>query len=104
MTKKSAVMLAGGAAVALVAIVAALALNLGAMRASSASAAQSQKPIVKTIVKTIHHKVKPKSSKAGSAPVQTVIVHRPTTSVSSSSSGSFHGDDGAEHESEGGDD
>jgi hypothetical protein len=100
-TKKSAILLSGGAALALVAIVAALALNLGALRASSASAAGSQKPIVKTIVKTIHHRVKPKASKA---PLQTVIVHRPTTSGSSASIGASHGDDGFEHEGEGFDD
>lgn len=97
MTKRSAIILAGGVAVALVAIVVALALNLGALRASSASAARSQKPIVKTIVKTVHHRVKPRATGPG-----TVIVHRPTTSASGA--GASHGDDAFEHGSEGGDD
>jgi hypothetical protein len=106
MTKRSALTIAGAVAAAMLAGVAALSINLGIMGASGAPAgpAQTQKPIVKTIVKTVH--VKPKAKKQKPVPVKTVVI--PTgnswSSTSSgsgvSSSGSSSDHDDSSHESE----
>jgi hypothetical protein len=99
MTRKSAFTIAGGIAVALVAGLVAVSINMGIMRASGDPAGPgrlSPNPIVKTEIRTVQHKVKPAKD---DGQVKTVVLPRPTTAVPSTapSSSGWHE---SEHESE----
>lgn len=82
MNKKSATLLAGGLAAALLSGLVALSINMGILQAAGTPKGPGKltsKPIVKTEVVTIRHKAKrPKGSQA----VQTVIVKRAATGAS----------------------
>jgi hypothetical protein len=82
MNKKSAMLLAGGLAAALLSGLVALSINMGILSAAGTPKGPGKltsKPIVRTEVETITHK--PKAS-TGSAPVETVVVRRHGTGSS----------------------
>jgi hypothetical protein len=102
MTRRSALTIAGGVAAAMLAGIAALSINLGIMQASGDTTPPPQKPIVKTVVKTVH--VKPKAKKQQPVPVKTVVVRTGGSSSTggsggNSGSGSYHENE-QEHEHE----
>jgi hypothetical protein len=100
MNKKSATLLAGGLAAALLSGLVALSINMGILQAAGnpkGPGKLTSKPIVKTEVITIRHKAK---SPKGSQGVQTVIVKRPATRSSQYNSTSATPSGSGEYESE----
>ena len=97
MTRRSALTLAGGIAAALVAALVAMSINMGIMRASGDPAGPgtlTSNPIVKTEIRTIRHKPKPRHHD----PVKTVVIPRPASTAPSTATGS--GSSSSSHESE----
>jgi hypothetical protein len=99
MTRKSAFTIAGGIVVALVAGLVAVSINMGIMRASGDPVGPGKltpNPIVKTEIRTVHHKAKPPKD---DGQVKTVVIPRPAT-VAPSTGSAGSGWSASEHEAE----
>jgi hypothetical protein len=99
MTRKSALTIAAGVAAALVAGLVAVSINMGILRAAGEPAGPGKltsSPIVKTEIRTIHHKAKPRDDR----PAKTVVIPRPASAAPSTTGTSSGGEHEAEHEPE----